>query len=135
MTVPIFCSICKKNYFNENKTRLTQKNVDVTIYAKDSVPKQIKPYFYLIFICVLLNPVNLVSYYAFICLKIKKIFYCGLGDRTLDALAKFLEDGGLTKQSPKKDGKKEEEDVVVEVEDEIVEIEDEEEPPKSKDEL
>jgi hypothetical protein len=50
-------------------------------------------------------------------------------------LAKFLEDGGLTEQPPKEDGKKEEEDVVVEVEDEVVEVEDEEEPPKAKDEL
>ncbi len=82
-----------------------------------------------------MNPVNLVIFYAFICLKIKKIFHCGLGDRTLDALAKFLEDGGLTEQPPKKDGKKEEEDVVVDVEDEVVEVEDEEESPKSKDEL
>jgi hypothetical protein len=67
-------------------------------------------------------------------LKIK-LFHYGLGDRTLDALAKFLENGGLTEQPPKEDGKKEEEYVVVEVEDEVVEVEDEEEPPKSKDEL
>jgi hypothetical protein len=82
-----------------------------------------------------LNPVNLVSYYAFICLNIKKIFHCGLGDRTLEALAKFLENGGLTEQPPKEDGKKDEEDVVVEVEDEVVEVEDEEESLKPKDEL
>jgi hypothetical protein len=65
------------------------------------------------------------------------LFHYGSGDRTLDALAKFLEDGGLTEQPPKEDGKKEEEDVVVEVEDEVVEVEDEDEkePPKSKDEL
>jgi hypothetical protein len=104
-----------------------------------------KTYFYLIWICVLLNLGNLVSYCAFIfkiCksfLKIK-LFYYGLGDRTLEALAKFLENGGLTEQPPKEDGKKEdgtkeEEDVVVEVEDEVVEVEDEDEPPKSKDEL
>jgi hypothetical protein len=94
----------------------------------------------LFILCVLLNPVNIVRYCAFIfkiCnsfLKIK-LFHYGLGDRTLDALAKFLEDGGLTEQPPKKDGKKDEEDVVVEVEDEVVEVEDEDEPPKPKDEL
>ncbi len=53
----------------------------------------------------------------------------------MEALAKFLEDGGLTEQPPKEAGKKEAEDVVVEVEDEVVEVEDEEESPKSKDEL
>jgi hypothetical protein len=101
----------------------------------------LKHTFILFFIGVLLNPINLVRYCAFIfkiCnsfLKIKILSY-GLGDRTLDALAKFLEDGGLTEQPPKEDGKKqEEEDVVVEVEDEVVEVEDEEGPPKSKDEL
>jgi hypothetical protein len=69
-------------------------------------------------------------------LKIK-LFHYGLGDRTLDALAKFLEDGGRKEQKDgkKEDGTKEEEDVVVEVEDEVMEVEDEEEPPKAKDEL
>ncbi len=53
----------------------------------------------------------------------------------MEALAKFLENGGLTEQPQKKDGKKEEEDVVVEVEDEVVDVEDEKEPLKAKDEL